>query len=132
MTSKDDDDSLEHTEAIPEEIPHESSHTVAVRGRGTQSPDTDRTDFGDADTDRVDFIEGRGDLAPAGKVPAQLTFTLRNIRSLNAKCFFCKEQDCDQVFMVKSLVPGKTRAYAAHSTCVFDHLQLQDLPSGSI
>ena len=132
MGDEDNDDNLEQAEAIPKEIPHESSYSMAIRKKRVPSEDSDRAEFGDADTERIDFVQGVGTLAVASKVPTQLIFTLRNIKSLNARCFFCKELECDQVFMSKSLAPGKTRAYAAHSACVFDHLQLQDLPSGGL
>jgi hypothetical protein len=126
---KDKDEKLEPTEAIPQEIPIESTYSMALRKEGTSSDDPNRDEFGDADTDRFDLVERAGALAIASKLPTQLIFTLRNIRSLNAACFFCKKMDCDQIFMSRSLVPNKTRAYAVHSVCVFDHGQLQDLPS---
>jgi len=129
---KDKNDSLEDTEPTREEIPHKPLGTLAIGETGTQRSNPDGEDFGDADTDRFDIVEGhRGEIAVASKTPKQLTLNLRSIRSLNANCFFCKELECDQVFVAKSASPGKTRAYAVHSACVFDHEHLQDLPSGS-
>lgn len=132
MPNKDDNDNLEPAEAIPEAIPHESSRKVVVQIEDEDDPHPDGDDIGDADTDRVDLSKAGGELLVRSKIPASLNFTLRNIRSMNAKCFFCKELDCDLVFMAKTLTPGKTRAYAVHSNCVFDHHQLQDLGSGGL
>jgi hypothetical protein len=128
---KDKDDSLENTEAVPKEIPSESSSTVGLPIEGYEDTDLDRACVGEADTDRFD-VSGGGQLIVAPKLPTSLRFSLKNIRSLNAKCFFCKELECDLVFMAKSSLPAKTRAYAAHSDCVFDHEMLQDLPSGGL
>jgi hypothetical protein len=131
--SEDDDDILEHPEPTRKEISLEPIGTLAIGEQGAQGPNSDGASVGEADTDRFDIVEGRrGDLAIASKAPKQLILNLRAIRSLNAKCFFCKELECDQVFVAKSASPGKTRAYAVHSTCVFDHAQLQDLPSESL
>jgi len=65
-----------------------------------------------------------------GESSVVLRFALRKIRSAKAPCFFCAEFECDQVFMAKSQTPEKTRAYAVHTACIFDHEQLQDLGSG--
>jgi hypothetical protein len=132
VVSEDNDDNLESTEAIPEEITHESTYSMDFRKKRASGDDPDGASIGDADANRVDVVEGRRLPSSPSEVTAQLVLTLRNIRSLNAKCFFCKKFECDQVFVAKSLIPGKTRAYAVHSICVFDHSQLQDLPSESL
>lgn len=128
---KDKNDIVEDTEAVPEEIPHESSRTMAAREEGTEDTDPYRACPGEADTDRFDVTHD-GELIVASKLPSSLRFTLRNILSMNAKCFFCKEEECELVFMAKTPVPEKTRAYAVHARCVFDHEHLQDLPSGGV
>lgn len=131
--NEDKDDILEHTESTREERHLKPSGSLAIREQGAHGSDSDRAGLGDADTDRFDIVEGRrGDPVISTKAPEQLTLNLRSIQSLNAKCFFCKELECDQVFVAKSASPGKTRAYAVHSTCVFDHEHLQDLPSGNL
>lgn len=132
MGEKDDHDQLEPPKNIPEAIPRESSRKVDLKVEAAEGSHSDGTDFGDADTDRVDYSGGGGELRVRQEVPASLSFEIKSIRSLNAKCFFCKEMECDLVFLAKSAIPDMTRAYAAHSQCVFDHERLEALGSRSL
>jgi hypothetical protein len=129
MPNKDDNDNLEPDEAIPEAIPHETSREMVAGVKTEDGPYPDGDPIGEADTDRFDLTSSGGELLVREKTPTSIRFDLKSIRSLNAKCFFCKEEDCDLVFMAKSALPEKTRAYAVHTNCVFDHELLQDIGS---
>jgi hypothetical protein len=134
MSSKDEHDKLEpnrNGDAAPEHIAPETTSPTGISTDGKAEGDLhfDRGDPGAADTDRHEFRTGRDGELRICKDPTSLSFGLTPIKSLNAKCFFCKELECDLVFMAKSRVPSRTRAYAVHSECVFDHEDLQALGS---
>lgn len=135
MSDKDKgkNDNLESAEAIPEHISCETSHKSIRQAKDSQGSHPDGDDFGEADTDRVDYSDGdtqdTGVLAIASEVPLVFSLRLHPISSTLNMCFFCGEMDCELTFVAKSPIRGKTTAYAAHTACVIDHERLQRLGS---
>lgn len=119
-------------EAIPEEITSETAYSIRLpREESPEGVHPNGDDLGEADTDRHEFGDELGDgLQDPRAAPKSLSFELKEIASLNAKCFFCKDEGCDLVFLARSAIPGKTRGYAVHTDCVFDHEHLQAIGSG--
>jgi len=125
-------DELEPTgdrDAVPEEIASETAYSVRVSPQEDETDvHPDRNQFERADTDRHELGD---DPADAGhrENPTSLTFSLVPIQSMHAPCFFCGERGCEQVFMARLLPPLKTKAWAVHNECIFDHERLQELAS---
>jgi hypothetical protein len=129
------DDRLEPTrdrEAVPEPIVAETTYASPVPPEAQEAdvhPDGDDVERADTDRD-IAGAQRAGELLPTREVPTSIVFQLRPIRSTSAKCFFCGELDCDQVFVSKVKPAHKIEAYAVHDQCVFDHVELQALASG--
>lgn len=118
-------------DAAPEADTSETAYSIILpKHEGSEGVHPDGDDFGEADTDRHELGDECTGIQAPRESPTSISFELKNIRSLNAKCFFCKADGCDQVFLSRSAIHGKTRGYAVHSDCVFDHERLEAIGSG--
>lgn len=125
--SGDDEDDAVPTHITRTKAPTEYSVDLADVG------DDDDDEFANADTDTMTLSGPGGELlAPSKSSPMAVSFRLLKIASTFAPCLFCGEVACDMTFVAKSHVPTKTKAYAVHSECVFDHEELQALGSGGL
>lgn len=68
------------------------------------------------------------DFSFVGSFPASIAFSLLGIRT-SKPCFICEEGGCELIFSVKSTKRGKTKTYAVHAECVFDHRALEAVGS---
>jgi hypothetical protein len=112
-------------DAIPQHITGERSKAPTEYTLDLEDVGTADEDFANADTDEMTPA------APSSSRPT-VTFRLLNIASNFAPCFFCGEDACDMTFVAKSRLPRKTKAYAVHAECVFDHEELQVVGSGGL
>lgn len=137
------DDDADYGDAVPSHITKTKAPTEYsvdlddLGGEDFLSPDkVDELEdaFANADTDTMDTAPGRKDRSKmlAALKPEFVMFRLLKVASNFAPCFFCGAQACDLTFVTKSHEPGKTKAYAVHSHCVFDHEELQALGSGGL
>jgi len=126
----DEMESADSTSAIPEEIVPESSYRLRPPPELAKEDiysDGHPAEWDDTDRHLVGVIDPYGQTPQ--EIPARIVFELQRVRSLEAQCFFCKGQGCDQVFVARTKDTSKIKAFAVHDRCVFDHLELQELAS---